>query len=137
MRSITCDETLIRELASPGSDQRCGVNLLCRPTPELIGSIGLVQTRLRARDPQQYYYPSSDLHLTVSEIAYNLEPHQAAQIGQAIELKIESFLVDLPEFKLTSLGIVSDHQGCALSFMPADRHLADARAALQERTLAS
>jgi hypothetical protein len=56
-------------LKAPGSDQRFGVNIIARPTSFLKNQILAVQTELRKVAPSQYYYPASDLHLTVVEIS--------------------------------------------------------------------
>jgi len=71
MELVMCDEALIRELNFPGSDTRCGVNVICRPSEQVVAAITSIQDGLRAREPKQYYYPAADLHLTVSEIIHS------------------------------------------------------------------
>jgi hypothetical protein len=64
------DDILRRELQAPGFDRRCGVNLICRPPREIIHCVGGIQACLAAVEPDQYYYPAGDLHLTLFEISH-------------------------------------------------------------------
>ncbi|SMO55093.1 2'-5' RNA ligase family protein [Gracilimonas mengyeensis] len=46
-------------------DTRFGITLLARPSREVANKIQEFQTELRKHAPHQYYYPASDLHLTI------------------------------------------------------------------------
>ncbi|TDD95078.1 2'-5' RNA ligase family protein [Flavobacterium cellulosilyticum] len=50
------------------SDNRFGITLLIRPTIEIKNIIQQFLEVIRAIDPEQYYYPNSDLHITVMSI---------------------------------------------------------------------
>ncbi|MEO9965095.1 MAG: 2'-5' RNA ligase family protein [Reichenbachiella sp.] len=49
-------------------DLRRGVTLLARPDDNIITRIQDFQDRLRELEPNQYYYPAPDVHLTVLSI---------------------------------------------------------------------
>src|SRR5215207_6239106 len=65
------DKILVQELNRPHTDMRCGVNLICRPTIDVVQYIVSIQEYLRIFEPDQYYYPPSDLHLTLLEICHS------------------------------------------------------------------
>jgi 2'-5' RNA ligase len=50
------------------SDNRFGITLLIRPTEEIKNSIQLFLNELKEVDASQYYYPNSDIHITVMSI---------------------------------------------------------------------
>ena len=52
---------------SPDDDRR-GITLLARPPARITAAIETIMTDFRRAEPQQYYYPASDVHLTVLSI---------------------------------------------------------------------
>ena len=124
---IICDSILIQELAIPGSDTRCGVNLICRPSLDVKALIEGFQARLRGAEPGQYYYPPSDLHLTVFEITHSIDAQQAAEIGEFVASHHEEWSTALPRFELESPAIAFDERGCALRFRTDERIVAARR----------
>jgi hypothetical protein len=50
------------------NDNRLGITLLIRPTEEIKNSIQLFLNELKKVDASQYYYPNSDIHITVMSI---------------------------------------------------------------------
>ncbi len=67
------DDILASEVRSPGSDHRYGINIVSYPPPEVVAHIVSIQNQLESREPDQYYYPPLDLHLTVLEVASGLD----------------------------------------------------------------
>jgi len=94
------DEELIRELRHPGSDQRCGVNLIARPPAELSGQISAVQNYLKAKEPTQYFYPMNDLHLTFLEFCSGREPLEADRIFEQVRIHLGEALESIQGFVL-------------------------------------
>lgn len=116
MRGVICDPILVRELDKPGSDLRYGVNLICRPPKEVSAFIFELQTRLRRIEPDQYYYPLADLHLTLVEIAHSLNPDVAALISETIASRTDAWLTGLHSFTLRSAKMGYDERSCFLRF---------------------
>ncbi len=49
-------------------DQRFGITLLIRPPEEIKNAAQFFLSKLKLVEPQQYYYPNSDIHITVMSI---------------------------------------------------------------------
>lgn len=58
----------IDNLIDSPSDKRFGVTLLIRPNIHIKNKIQKFLDELRVIEPDQYYYPNSDIHLTVMSI---------------------------------------------------------------------
>src|SRR5262249_17342109 len=132
VRKIFCDPVLIREVAEPGSDVRCGVNLICRPSREVASLILDLQNRLRHPEPDQYYYPLTDLHLTVFEICHSLNCKEAEAIADTMASQSHVWLKDVRPFKLQAAVMAFDERACALTFEATDT-LGPLRAFLRDK----
>jgi 2'-5' RNA ligase len=129
---IVCDEILIQELRSPGADVRCGVNFISRPPQDIIRRISAIQAIVRQREPDQYFYPAADLHLTVFEIAHSLKPQEAEKIGKILQTGLGAFR-DLPAFHLVLEGAAFDERAGRLKFNPVDDGFASLSASLASK----
>ncbi|WP_439880280.1 2'-5' RNA ligase family protein [Pontibacter sp. MBLB2868] len=58
----------VDDLIDSSSDNRFGITLLIRPTRQIKSSIQAFMDELKAANPTQYYYPLSDVHITVMSI---------------------------------------------------------------------
>jgi 2'-5' RNA ligase len=50
------------------SDNRVGITVIIRPSPEVKNKIQAFINELKKSNPSQYYYPNSDIHITVLSI---------------------------------------------------------------------
>ena len=127
------DDTLAAELLTPGSDHRGGVNIIVCPPSAVIYHITRLQHHLRAYEPHQYYYPATDLHLTVLEICFGQPLSEldaiAASVITALPLAIQA--VPVPHLGTPLLGY--DARACALNFIPLDQSFVQMREKLVER----
>ncbi len=130
---IAPDAILAEELACPGSDMRCGVNLIAQPPAELQEQIGAIQQHLQRAQPDQYYYPAGNLHLTLLEICSSRSPAEANQIAMSVIRQVESILQGIEPFSLNSPTLVCDARACALNFEGQTLFLQDVRAQLIEK----
>lgn len=55
-------------LINSENDTRYGITLMARPSEEVQQNVSNTLEKLRAVAPNQYYYPNSDLHITVLSI---------------------------------------------------------------------
>jgi len=127
------DDALRGELKAPGTDCRCGVNLVCRPPRDVIAAIQVVQRTLRQIEPGQYYYPSSDLHLTLFEICHSRSLEEAADLAELIRTKLQDMFALLPAPRLISPRFGFDARACAVNFLPADETLGSLRRSIREQ----
>ncbi|MHA6248062.1 2'-5' RNA ligase family protein [Pontibacter sp. CAU 1760] len=68
------------QIRSP-HDKRRGITLVARPSQEVKNRIQLFLNELKAIEPVQYYYPDSDIHITVMSIISNYEGFVLNQIS--------------------------------------------------------
>lgn len=68
IQKIISDEYSFDDLIDSQSDKRQGISLLARPNKEVIANVEGFLRDLAQIDPEQYYQPASDLHITVMSI---------------------------------------------------------------------
>ena len=129
---IVIDDVLVRELREEGSDQRCGVNVVGRPSCEIVDRITELQRRLTAFEPDQYYYPAEDLHLTVVEICHSRTPADAERIAAAAKSLPPQLFAPEPAAEFDAPTFAYDTKGAALNFLPRDGRLQQLRNAIPE-----
>ena len=130
---MALDHTLIKELDCPGTDLRCGVNLICRPSADVADYIRAIQNHLRESEPDQYYYPASDLHLTLLEITHDRNRQDANDLAKSITPRLQNILTAMPVPHLNSPVLGFDSRGAALNFLPTDGRLQKFRAGFTDR----
>jgi len=127
------DKILVQELDHPPTDMRCGVNIICRPPNDVLQYIVSIQEYLSGFEPDQYYYPPSDLHLTLVEICHSRSPEEANSIAGVVGSEIRRIAAMTSPPKVDSPMLVFDSQAVALNFLPTDDALQDARQSILER----
>ena len=78
LEMITADRYELDTLIDSKDDRRFGITLVIRPSDEVKEAIQSFLEALKKVEPYQYYYPSSDIHITVMSIiscyeGFNLE----------------------------------------------------------------
>jgi len=101
------------------SDTRYGITLLLRPHPAVTRRIDALLRELHAVEPSQYYYPPSDLHVTVLSIiscypGFTLEQIQVQEYITAIA----TCLASITRFDLTFRGITASPSCVMLQGFP-------------------
>ncbi len=66
--NISSGKYEIDHLIDSKSDKRFGITLLVRPSNEVKDEIQKFLCELKKVEPNQYYYPNSDIHITVMSI---------------------------------------------------------------------
>jgi len=127
------DEVLRSELKVPGTDRRCGVNLACRPPNDVATAVRFVQKILSQFEPDQYYYPPSDLHLTLVEICHSRSLEETSNLADSIRTKLRDVVASLPAPRLMSPMLGFDARACAVNFFPADGTLRSVRQSIREQ----
>ena len=90
------------------SDSRFGITLLIRPNELIKANIQLFLDQLKAIEPNQYYYPDSDIHITVMSIISCYEGFSLDQISipKYIDV-IQQSLVHLDKITIDFRGITA------------------------------
>jgi hypothetical protein len=125
------DATLVAELSRPGSDVRCGVNLVCRPADHVVDLALSIQNELRQLEPRQYFYPAADLHLTVLEFCHSRPAVEAERVAGTIRDSAATLFSDLPRFELASPVVATDSRAAVLRFRQPDERLSILRRRLR------
>lgn len=96
-------------------DKRFGITLLIRPNKASLNYIQDFLNELKAIDPTQYYYPNSDIHITVASIiscyaGFNLSQIKPSDYIEIINNSLENF----QSFKIKLNGITASESGIML-----------------------
>lgn len=109
-------------------DDRRGLTLRAKlPTP-IVARVELMLADFREIEPEQYYYPVSDLHLTILSViscypGFTLENVDPAAYKQAVRASLQG----VEPFTVTYAGVTASAGAIILQGTPADEGLAQLR----------
>lgn len=107
-QKFEADEFGVDPLLYDENDKRYGVTLLIRPAQSVVESIGSFLEEVRLIEPDLYFYPPADLHLTVMSIISCYEGFQLDQINQDEHRDlIQASLGGIKPFQLKLKGITA------------------------------
>jgi 2'-5' RNA ligase len=115
------------------SDSRFGITLLIRPNDGIKAQIQSFLNELREIDSKQYYYPDSDIHITVMSIISCYEGFSLDKIRneEYIEIIQKSFL-DVDKIKINFKGVTASPSAIMIQGFPTDESLNNLRDKLRE-----
>lgn len=116
------------------TDNRMGLTLLLRPDVAAIDRIRDFLCALEALEPHQYYYPDSDIHVTVLSIISCYEGFQLSQInaGDYIAL-IQEALIGLNGFEIMMSGITASNACILVQGFPLGTQLETLRNVIRKK----
>ncbi|MFV5684338.1 2'-5' RNA ligase family protein [Flavobacterium sp. GB2R13] len=128
IEKIVTDRYQIDNQIDSLSDNRFGITLLIRPDSQTKKNIQTFLDELKQIDPGQYYYPSSDIHITVLSIiscydGFNLE---TISIPDYVAI-IEKSLVGIPDITINFQGITASSSAIMLQGFTNSNSLDDLR----------
>ncbi|GGZ38596.1 hypothetical protein GCM10007049_34690 [Echinicola pacifica] len=138
MQKLELGQYEMDSLIDSPRDLRRGITVLARPdaatSEEIIGFLG----ELKSLDPQQYYYPAPDLHLTILSLISCYSGFQLDQIQpeEYIQL-IQSSLTGLSPFRVRFQGVTLSPAGLLVKGYPEDQSLQYLREVLRYNFKAS
>ncbi|MFN8345422.1 MAG: mutarotase [Spirosomataceae bacterium] len=101
------------------NDTRRGITLLARPSEVVKDSIKSMLDDLRTTESQQYYYPTSDIHVTVLSIISCYEGFTLQKIDTTAYVDlIGEALSRIPAFDIRFLGITASPSCLILQGFP-------------------
>jgi hypothetical protein len=124
--------TLDPWLARKDVDTRRGVTLLARPAPAVADGLVALCGELRALEPEQYYHPRPDLHLTVLSLlsaTADYAPYLAH--AESYRAAVEAALDGAPAFAVEARGVTLSHGAVLVQGFPAGDALARQRERLR------
>lgn len=115
------------------SDSRFGITLLIRPSEKVKAAIQLFLNELKAIESQQYYYPDSDIHITVMSIISCYEGFTLDKINiqEYIDI-IQQSLVVLDKIKIEFKGVTASPSAIMIQGFPTDESLNTLRDKMRE-----
>ncbi|MRX38149.1 mutarotase [Flavobacterium sp. LC2016-23] len=114
-------------------DSRFGITVLIRPDEIVKANIQLFLEALKEVEPAQYYYPDSDIHITVMSIISCSEEFRLDQISpnDYIETICKS-LVDLDNITIKFKGVTASPSALMIQGFPTDESLNNLRDKLRD-----
>lgn len=109
-------------------DKRFGITLLVRPSENIKNKIQFFLDDLKQIDPVQYFYPSTDIHITIMSIISCYEGFRLDQISTSDYIKlIGNNLKEVDKFNITFKGITASDSSVMIQGFPADENLNNVR----------
>ncbi|MGO4773780.1 2'-5' RNA ligase family protein [Flavobacterium sp. W22_SRS_FK3] len=106
------------------SDKRFGVTLLVRPNAEIKANIQAFMKELKKTEPDQYYYPNADIHITIMSIISCAEDFTLENFSTSDYIKIiEKSLVDVNEIGIDYVGVTLSPSAIMIQGFPSDDSL--------------
>lgn len=119
IRKIENGDALIDPLIDSPCDRRFGITLLIRPPQNIKVRIQAFLDKLKQIDQSQYYYPESDIHITVMSIVSCYEGFKLEQIAISDYINlIEESLNGIDSFKIQLKGITASDSGIIVQGFP-------------------
>ncbi|WP_031425461.1 2'-5' RNA ligase family protein [Flavimarina sp. Hel_I_48] len=112
INKISSNNYEIDNLIDSDKDNRLGITLLVRPSMEIKEQIQKFLKKIKIIEPDQYYYPNSDIHITVMSIISCYDGFDIAQIDvpKYIEL-IKKCLAGERDLNIRFRGITASPSG--------------------------
>jgi len=105
-------------------DNRFGVTLLVRPSLEVRQRISGFLSRIKVIEPEQYYYPPSDMHITVLSIVSCFEGFDLDQVDvDAVKEILRTCLRDVSSFNIFFRGITASPSCILIQGFPEQEEL--------------
>lgn len=132
-KAISEGNLIIDSQINDALDSRFGITLLIRPSDEIKAQIQLLLNELRAIDSLQYYYPNSDIHITLMSIisCYEGFTLNKIRIEKYVEI-IQKSLLEVDKIKIDLKGVTASPSAIMIQGFPTDESLNNLRDKLRE-----
>lgn len=106
------------------NDNRFGITLLIRPPESIKNKIQSFLNELKKENPTQYYYPNSDIHITVLSIISCYDGFRLNQINpEAYIAIIQENLVAIQDLEINFKGITTSNSTIMIQGFPTNDSL--------------
>lgn len=131
---ITQNAISIDPFLTGKQDTRSGITLLARVNGPVAREINTFLRDLQKIEPDQYYYPASDLHLTVMSILSCVEGYRLLGNDKARYIEfIHTVVQNSAQFSIEYKGITVSDSGIVLCGYVNDQSLTDLRNCIRSR----
>jgi 2'-5' RNA ligase len=123
-RKLAHGEAELDALLDSEHDDRRGLTLLARPPARITAIIEALLAAFQELEPHQYYYPASDIHLTILSIiscyrGFTLDVIDPESYQQAVS----TILQHIPPFRIRFAGLTASPGGIIVQGFPEDAGL--------------
>lgn len=120
-------------LLHSSQDSRRGITLLARPPAAVTAAIERILADFRRLEPVQYYYPASDIHLTVLSIISCYAGFTLSQIAPAAYCRaVQEITRQAQPFTIRYEGLTASPGGIIVQGFPEDEGLENLRDAVRK-----
>lgn len=121
-------------LINSDDDNRYGITLLARPSKEVKRNISNTLQEIQSVAPNQYYYPESDLHITILSIVSCYAGFSLDQVDlAAYEKVVQSAIDSIHPFEVTFCGLTASPSCILIQGFPKGDQLTILRNRLREQ----
>lgn len=133
INKISSDNYHIDTLIDSKNDRRFGLTLIIRPSNEIKKKIQNFLKNFKEIEPNQYYYPNSDIHITVMSIisCYNDFDMSKIDVQKYIDLTEKCILKGI-DLNITFKGITASPSGVMVQGFMNNNELNDIRNRLRK-----
>lgn len=133
INKISSDNYHIDTLIDSKNDRRFGLTLIIRPSNEIKRKIQDFLKNFKEIEPNQYYYPNSDIHITVMSIisCYNDFDMSKIDVQKYIDLTEKCILKGI-DLNITFKGITASPSGVMVQGFMNNNELNDIRDRLRK-----
>lgn len=130
---ISSDNYDIDYLIDSNKDNRFGITLLIRPSIEIKEKIQKFIKEIKKIEPNQYYYPNSDIHITVMSIISCYDGFDIKRIDLAKYIAlIKKCIVERKDINISFRGITASPSGIMIQGFMDNNELNDIRNRLRK-----
>lgn len=134
LRQLEQGETDLDPLLDAEKDNRRGITLLTRPPAQITAVIDTILADFQHAEPQQYYYPAADIHLTILSIISCYPGFSLAMIDSLeYQQLVRIILQNVRPFTITYTGLTASPGGVMVQGEPHDDSLEKLRDQLRKR----
>lgn len=128
------NEFVFDPLINVDNDNRYGITLLARPSKEVKQNLSNVLGEIGSIAPNQYYYPESDLHITILSIISCYAGFSLDQINSSNYKKmIQSAIKSITPFEIVFRGLTASPSSILVKGFPTDGQLKVLRNELRKK----
>lgn len=133
INKISSDNYHIDTLIDSKNDRRFGLTLIIRPSNEIKKKIQNFLKNIKEIEPNQYYYPNSDIHITVMSIisCYSDFDMSKIDVQKYIDLTEKCILKGI-DLNITFKGITASPSGVMVQGFMNNNELNDIRDRLRK-----
>ncbi len=129
---LACGEVELDPLIDSAQDTRRGITLLTRPPAHITAAIAEMMADFRLTEPEQYYYPPADIHLTILSIISCYPNFKLNEIDPATYSSTLRQIIQLiPAFRITYQGLTTSTGGILVQGFPQSNGLDELRSAIR------